>query len=67
MRDPINPDKVIAQAWCEAVVVRAAEFVDPVDDSIALPHSTEMISDVNRFFGRKYKVVSLRWLSEEEI
>lgn len=67
VRDPINPDKVIAQAWCEAVVVRAAEFVDPVDDSIALPHSTEMISDVNRFFGRKYKVVSLRWLSEEEI
>lgn len=67
VRDPTDPDKVIARIWCEAVVVRTADFVDPVDDATVLPHSSEMTSVSNQRFGRKYKIASFRWLNEDEI
>ena len=66
-RDPANPNKILAKAWCEAVVVRTADFVDPVDDSTVLPYSAAMTSNVNPRFGRKYRMVSFRWLNEKEI
>ncbi|MGJ8639010.1 MAG: hypothetical protein ACSHYA_06415 [Opitutaceae bacterium] len=67
VRDPINPDTIISRVWCEAVVVRTADFVDSIDDSSVLPHSSDMESAVNERFGRKYKIASFRWLNEGEI
>ncbi len=55
---------VTAKAWCEAVVQRMPEYVDSDDDAY-LPAAA--ISEVNQRFGRKFKVVSFRWLSEDEI
>ncbi|MGJ8650891.1 MAG: hypothetical protein ACSHX4_11075 [Opitutaceae bacterium] len=67
VRDPTNPDKIVARVWCEAVVVRTADFVDPTEDASVLPHSSDMVSIANQRFGRKYKIASFRWLNEEEI
>lgn len=56
--------KVVAKAWCEAIVQRIPDYVDPVDE----PHLSqdELVSDLNRRLGRKIQIVSFRWLSEKE-
>jgi hypothetical protein len=57
--------KVIARAWCEAVVQRVPEYVDLKDK----PHlkQSELSSDHNKKFGRKIRLVSFRWLNNSEI
>jgi hypothetical protein len=54
--------KVQSRAYCEAVVQRVPEFVDPGDAPEATP-----VSAVNRAFGRQFRIVSFRWLNAEEI
>lgn len=58
---------IVARAWCEATVVRRADFVDTQDPSQLSPHSSEIESDLNRRFGRGFELVSFRWLDPEEI
>jgi hypothetical protein len=41
--------------------------VDPVDPAEILPHSTAMKSEANRRFGRRYEIVTFRWLNESEL
>ena len=57
--------KVIARAWCEAFVQRAAVYVDPVDP----PHFAvaDLQSAANRKFGRRYEIVSFRWLPDASV
>jgi len=50
-------NSIQARAWCEVVVQRVAEPVD-VSDSIIQPAGD---------FGRLYRVLSIRWLSEDEV
>lgn len=52
--------KVLAEAWCEAVVQRTAEFVDG-SDKYALP------SDDEQSYGRRYEVKKFRWMNPNEI
>jgi len=56
--------KVLARAWCEAVVQRVPEYVVAVD----LPEvaGDNLTSEANRTFGRKLQIVSFRWLSALE-
>lgn len=56
--------KVAARAWCEAIVERGCEFVDPTDAAERLITS---ISSLNRFYGRRFKLVSFRWLNSTEV
>jgi len=69
-RDSTN--SVTARAWCEAVVQRFPEYVDP-SNAPELPAfaSTGAVSssvtEVNRKFGRRYQVVSFRWMQQSEI
>jgi hypothetical protein len=63
--DALDKDgKVIAQAWCEAIVKRTREFCDKSDaaDSIDPP-----IVPRNVTFGRYYDIVSFRWLNANEV
>ena len=55
---------VTASAWCEVVVQRLPEFVDPTN-----PPETAIASasNINQIFGRRFNIVSFRWLSREEI
>jgi type II secretory pathway pseudopilin PulG len=58
---PTNGPK--ARAWCEAVVQRYPEYIKPAaDEAWALPSDP-----VNQRFGRRYEIISFRWLAEEEI
>jgi hypothetical protein len=56
--------EVTAQKWCEAVVQRKADYVDSETNT-----STDYtnLSDVNQAFGRHFEIVSIRWLTEDEI
>lgn len=56
--------RVTASAVCEAVVRRTREFVDPRDeaDITGLPER-----EINQSLGRRFQVMTFRWLSAEEI
>ncbi len=55
--------EVTGQAWCEAVVQRLPDYVDPSTDATALP----VAGSDNEKFGRRYQIVSFRWLGPEDI
>ncbi|HEY9153569.1 MAG TPA: hypothetical protein VIM69_00475 [Opitutaceae bacterium] len=60
-----NGTTVLARAWCEAVVQRVPEFVDPVDaPEIAI---NQLTSQANKTFGRRFAIVSFRYLDEKEL
>jgi len=63
----VNPegssDVVQARVWCEAIVQRTPDYMDgdsvePVDDPTVA---------VNTALGRRFKIISFRWLNPEEI
>ncbi len=55
---------ITARAWCEAVVQRIPEFVDPSD---APETATDALKDINQQFGRRFIVTSFRWLGKDEV
>ncbi len=55
--------KVIARAWCEAVVQRYADFIDSTNEPEA---DYSSISMLNKTFGRRFEMVSFRWLNPLE-
>ena len=68
----------IAKAYCEAVVQRLPEFVDPTNPPatpvIISTDRTQIgftpnpaLTPVNANLGRKFKIISFRWLSKDEI
>ena len=70
--------KVIARAWCEAVVQRVPEYCDAGNDAEVPARKIDAegefssidnseLTPVNRRFGRKFQIESFRWLSGSEI
>lgn len=55
---------VLANAWCEAIVQRVPEFVDPADQPST---AFDELRPVNRTFGRRYEIISFRWLNPNEV
>jgi hypothetical protein len=55
---------ITARATCEAVVRRTRDFVDPKD---APEITTLPTSAANLSFGRRYEIISFRWLNDSEI
>lgn len=70
--------KVLARAWCEAIVQRLPEYADGSNEP-AVPARTMSangnfskiddgaLTTTNRLFGRKFELVSFRWLNSTEI
>lgn len=58
-------DKRTAVAWCEAVVQRVPEFIDPADKVEVA--TAALTSQANKSFGRRFQLVSFRWLTQDEI
>ncbi len=56
--------KVAAKAWCEAIVQRTPEFVEPSNAPETRPSN---LNPINAKFGRRFSVVSFRWLNSDEI
>ncbi|MDP4644863.1 MAG: hypothetical protein NWS71_10540 [Opitutales bacterium] len=65
--ETVNPvtQKTEGRAWCEAIVQRLPDYVDESDEPDIEPTSLSSASNV--LFGRKYKILSLRWLDASEI
>ncbi len=53
-----------AKAWCEAIVQRNPDFVDASDAPETLPSE---LNPNNARFGRRFTIVSFRWLHPDEI
>jgi hypothetical protein len=68
--DSVNPatGDVTGRAWCEAVVQRLPDYVRPesVPDGDASTKIANLHAD-NQTFGRRFHIVSFRWLSAEDI
>lgn len=56
---------ILARAYCEAVVQRNPEYVDPRDKAEQFPSA--LVSTANKNFGRRFSLLSVRWLSAAEI
>lgn len=56
--------RVAARAWCEAIVQRTPEFVDASD---APDTAVASLKASNKSFGRRFELVSFRWLSPDEV
>lgn len=64
----LNPatGAVEGRAWCEAIVQRLPEYLDPTtDDAAVLP--ADLQGELNRRYGRRFKIVSFRWLTAADI
>ncbi len=57
-----TPGGTKVRAWCEAVVQRVPEYLDPSDEAWESPGLP-----VNQRFGRRFVEVAFRWLSPSEI
>lgn len=64
--DSVNPatGAVDSRAWCEVIVQRLPEFVDPQQPPET---DTASLNTLNRDFGRRYRMVSFRWLSPADL
>ena len=52
-----------AEAWCEAIVQRVPEYVDAADAAEVAPPKVV----ANTRFGRRFNIISFRWLRRDEI
>ena len=72
--------KIVATAYCEAVVQRTPQWANSKDESDTPPNQWQLenpnngrwtpnpkLSELSRKFGRRYIIKSFRWLSKEEI
>lgn len=61
--------KVISYAMCEAIVQRVPEYFDPVTDAANNEPWDEgaTLNQTNKTFGRRFNVISFRWLNPNEI
>lgn len=63
--DALDADgNVEARAWCEAVVKRTRNFADATEEA-DLTDSPSQPANIR--FGRKYEVISFRWLNATEV
>ena len=55
---------VTSKAYLEVVVQQVTDFVDSTDIA-----TTDMasISTINQTFGRKFKIVSFKWINESDL
>jgi hypothetical protein len=61
-RNPVT-EVIEGRAWCEAVVRRQPEYVEPALDPSEIP----VAGTVNADFGRRFQVVSFRWLGPNDL
>src|SRR5690606_3089533 len=57
--------KVLARAWCEAVVERSKRFIDESEEPGTVASS--LTEPVNVAFGRRYEMISFRWLHPSDV
>ncbi|WP_035601187.1 hypothetical protein [Haloferula sp. BvORR071] len=58
--------KLLARAWCEAVVQRVPDLLDPDPNDNATEQPLDL-TPINARFGRRFEIVSFRDLQEDEL
>lgn len=53
------------RAWAEATVQRTPEYFDPAEDATVAP--ADLTREANKTYGRRFKVVSFRWLTRSDL
>ena len=58
-----------ARAWCEATVQRGPDYFDPSAVTGDAPEvaPAALKSTLNQTFGRRFKIVSFRWLTRSDL
>jgi hypothetical protein len=56
--------KILARVWCEATVRRIRDFIDPADKPDS---TTQPVSQTNLTHGRKFEIISFRWMNHNEV
>lgn len=62
-RNPVTGEP-LGRAWCEAVVQRTPDYVNPSAND---PEDWPVSNANNQDFGRRFKIVSFRWLTAKDI
>jgi hypothetical protein len=57
-------NEIEGQSWIEAIVQRIPDYIDANQEAWA---KTDQLNAVNSTFGRKFQVISFKWLNEEGI
>ena len=65
--EAVNPvtGNTEGRAWAEATVQRTPEYFDPADDATLAP--ADLTREANKTYGRRFKVVSFRWLTRADL
>jgi len=65
--NPLDPTVVTGRAWCEAVVQRLPEYIDSTSANQEAWQAPSNVSTLNQNMGRRFQVISFRWLSANDI
>ncbi len=69
--DTVNPSTglIEGKAWCEAIVQRLPDYVEPKTPTSgnAAEDALSSLTPNNQTFGRRFKIVSFRWLTANDI
>lgn len=76
--DVVNPfsGRLEARAWCEVIVQRLPEYVNyakpdvPPEEQVSDPpwaQTENLQNESNLVYGRRFRIVRLRWLSPDEV
>jgi hypothetical protein len=57
--------RVIAEAWCEAIVQRVPEYLDAAE--AAETEFAGLTRPVNRTFGRRFQIIAFQWLPRQAV
>ena len=63
--DVVKDDKIVAKAWCEAIVQRKIDYVKSSEK--ILPWENPTNNRLVENLGRKFEIVGFRWLNEDEV
>ncbi len=63
VQNPVTGE-ITARAWCEAIVQRFPDYVDPANQA-ETPLSA--ITTTNQNLGRRYQTIHFRWLNPDDI
>ncbi|WP_378080515.1 hypothetical protein [Cerasicoccus arenae] len=58
---------VASRAWCEALVQRVPEYMDPTGNDPWAEVSDLVDGGINETFGRRFKIIGFRWLSKDDV
>ncbi len=66
VQNPVTGE-VTGRAWCEAIVQRTPDYVVPASAGGNTPDEIPAAGSANETFGRRYEVVSFRWLTPTDL